>query len=281
MNPLNLVRRTMRFGSHLYGLAGTREERISLALFSLRFAVSRLAPRLAGRADAVLRLNGTHYVMGPWTTEIFSLDELYYHHDYDKVDDFIARQGWIVLDIGANVGVFTREQVRRGARVYAFEPNPDCYRRLDQMIDRNHLKDHIEAHNLALAAVSGEGTMRVQRGWTTSGSIVSDNGGSSSTGPRVAIKTLDSITPALCVTSIDLLKIDVEGAEAEVLRGASCTLRKVDRVVVEYHSRVLREQVDAILTDAGFSRVLCSDENPRIGVGVAYYAARSRLSVAV
>ena len=65
-----------------------------------------------------------------------------------------------------------------------------------------------------------------------------------------------AVGPATGTGRIDLLKIDVEGAETAVLDGARAALGLVDRVVVEYHSPALRSHVTALLAAHGLPLVL-------------------------
>ncbi len=90
----------------------------------------------------------------------------------------------------------------------------------------------------------------------------------------VTITSLDHIVPTLGVAHIDLLKIDVEGAEADVLSGAAQTLPIVDRIVLEYHSPHLLQQVVTLLRRHQFVPIkeLPVDEGAGIGI---LYARRS------
>ena len=54
------------------------------------------------------------------------------------------------------------------------------------------------------------------------------------------------------IKTIDILKIDIEGYEAEALLGAARTLNKTKRVVMEYHSDELREKCLKLLAKSGF-----------------------------
>jgi hypothetical protein len=63
--------------------------------------------------------------------------------------------------------------------------------------------------------------------------------------------TLDRVVPP-GMSRIDLLKVDVEGAEMEVLRGASRVLGITQRIVLEFHSHALLLQVQEILARNGF-----------------------------
>lgn len=116
----------------------------------------------------------------------------------------------------------------------------------------------------------------VPRGLTTFGSVTTLPDPSSAPEPAVDVTSLDRVMPTLDVARIDLLKIDAEGAEYDVLRGADQTLDMVDRVVAEYHSLDLLRQVEALLSNRGFTRVLRVDANHNRDAGLLF-ARSSRL----
>ena len=86
------------------------------------------------------------------------------------------------------------------------------------------------------------------------------------------IVSLDERMGALGLTHIDLLKIDTEGAEVDVLRGARDTLPSVERIVLEYHSWELLDEVMAMLREHGFTERLRVDIMPAPGIGILYAA---------
>src|SRR5205085_10427341 len=133
------------------------------------FVTHRLVPRrFLGflRGDATLRVQGATYSVGLESDEVSIFTEIYQGHVYDRVPDFIPRPGWTVVDVGANVGLFAVQQARRGARVLAFEPNPDCYRRLSKTIAANGLGGTVRAFNVAVGAEPPVGTQRVWGSFT-------------------------------------------------------------------------------------------------------------------
>jgi hypothetical protein len=67
-----------------------------------------------------------------------------------------------------------------------------------------------------------------------------------------AMRSLDEWIDDKVIDRIALMKIDVEGMEEEVLRGAAATLKRTRRVVLETHSRALHHAVLKQLTEAGF-----------------------------
>ncbi len=170
-----------------------------------------------------------------------------------------VRPGDVVLDVGANVGAYTLlfgQWVKPGGRVYAFEPAPDAFAGLVRHVELNGLTDVVTFVRAAAGERSGKvrivsdgiaGTNRV--------AFAADDAG----GEEVRAVSLDDfcgregITPAL-------VKIDVEGWELEVLRGARETLRRGgDRLAlfVELHPAAFRElgmtreDVAAALDDLG------------------------------
>ena len=130
------------------------------------------------------------------------------------------------FDVGANVGQTTREALRRfpSARVYAFEPHPTSFRELAAIKD-----DRLSAHQLALGERSGNATL-YQYGEAGDGSLinslVSDARFPTHFGHRpkkevdVTCSTVDDFCLEHGIESIDILKLDTEGSELAVLKGA-------------------------------------------------------------
>ncbi len=159
----------------------------------------------------------------------------------------------VVLDVGANVGLFTwRVQAcRPAARVMAFEPAGGNYERLAAVFAA--LRVNGEARHQACGREAGAATLFLRNsvthsldpGWHRD----LDLGAGSET---VEVITVDGACDGAGITTVDLLKVDVEGAELQVLQGASSTLRRTDHVVLEYHSEELRAACRALLEAAGF-----------------------------
>jgi len=126
-----------------------------------------------------------------------------------------------VLDIGANRGIYTYKLSRLGALVLAFEPNPVCASLLRAWGKHNRA---IIVHNVALSNQTGHAELQIPIDSTgaehdASASLVPHQFLRSRSIP-VQLRTLDSYG----LSNISLMKIDVEGAEADVLDGAVHTL---------------------------------------------------------
>lgn len=262
---------------HLFRMAESWREKLSIARFITQLQMTRAFAVDSYSWDTVVRLRGTNYCLGLRTSEIYVMEEVFEYGMYDRDADFVPEPGWVVLDVGANIGIVSVLHAQRGATVYAFEPNIDCYRRLVRTIALNALEGKIHPFNLAAGKNVGTGQMQLEnRGGTTGGRVVSPEV-NERCGTSVSVTTLDKILPALDVTHIDLLKIDVEGAEVDVLCGGAQTLLLTSRIILEYHSRHLLEQADALLKAHGFDRKMLIDYYPEDAeshqeeVGVAYY----------
>lgn len=136
--------------------------------------------------------------------------------DYEEME-FLARylrEDDVVYDIGANAGGFAVFAASFGCEVTAFEPIPHSFRRLEENAALNHPRYRIEPFRLALGEETGSLFMTESLG--TGNHVVSDDG--SEPGVSVEVTTLDEFVRSR--TGPTFLKLDVEGHELEVLRGA-------------------------------------------------------------
>jgi FkbM family methyltransferase len=152
-------------------LATGANEVVSVLRFVFKALIWQLKGSLNAQADETLHLRGVKHVLGLGTGEPFALPEIYWAKSYERLQDFAPQPGWTVFDVGANSGVYTVQQARRGAHVYAFEPNPDCYRRLQKSVRVNNLESRVTAANVALGAAAGSAELLVPGRYTLLGSL--------------------------------------------------------------------------------------------------------------
>jgi FkbM family methyltransferase len=132
-------------------------------------------------------------------------------------------QGMTVVDVGANVGVYTSlfaQLVGSSGRVIALEPAPDNWRALNKALTTNRW-NNVEIYQVAAAEESGR--MHFERSSYNSGNnalcLESSRDGTES----VEVVRLDDL---LAGRRVDFIKIDVQGWEAAVLRGGEQTLQR-------------------------------------------------------
>ena len=122
------------------------------------------------------------------------------------------------IDVGANVGEWTRPLAKKFAKVICFEPNPN----FRECFNRNIHEPNVELHPYGLS--SHEHTV------TQGFNATHLNGRIGDTNPQdgdIQCKTLDSFN----LTHVDYIKIDVDGFEVPVLKGAAITLQKNSPVI--------------------------------------------------
>jgi FkbM family methyltransferase len=141
--------------------------------------------------------------------------------------------GSVVVDVGAYVGLYTIALAQRAGptgRVYSFEPDPQNCAVLRRHIELNNVSDRVEVHELAVGDKDDFVPFTAGR---DSQSFV---GTSSSASETVRMTRLDTILPH---DGIDILKVDVEGFEENVLKGAEVLLsdskRKPRVIFIEVH----------------------------------------------
>jgi FkbM family methyltransferase len=153
------------------------------------------------------------------------------------------RKGGDFVDVGAHIGLYAvraaRELGDRG-RVLAFEPNPSARAQLEENLALND-RSNVIVVAAAAAAASGRATLHVPA--TADPSFSSLEGGRFAEGAPVEIET-ETIDTAVAgrALSPSVIKIDVEGGELDVLRGAERTIDEFrPAVLVEVSERTAPE----------------------------------------
>lgn len=161
-----------------------------------------------------------------------------------------------VVDVGANIGnhsIFFAKVT--GADVIAFEPNPAALDILRLNIKLNGVAERIELHDIAVGERQGLGTVQDHDPNNLGRASVelSDQG-------TVAIRTLDAVVGARWV---DLIKVDVEGMEPMVLRGAAATLARCrPRLLVEAATPDALAGVEQVLRPMGYRKTKVFNSTP-------------------
>jgi FkbM family methyltransferase len=170
-----------------------------------------------------------------------------------------------VIDVGANEGVYTlfaASRVGPKGRVVAVEPSSRELIRLRKNLDINALGNVLVAES-ALGEEAGEVDLAVAEpshaGQNTVGRSVSNPKVTTESIERVRVQTLDEVVSEARLRRVDFIKIDAEGAELNVLRGARRTLERFTPVLqleIEpaalAHHGVTSDNVTEELTERGY-----------------------------
>jgi FkbM family methyltransferase len=161
---------------------------------------------------------------------IFAFRE-YYEPELAYLEKILS-PGKLFVDVGANFGVYTlvsSKLVGGTGRVLAFEPAAQSFATLQQNIELNHCSN-VRAFQVALAHTRS--TAWLNYGWDPVGNWLGKDRLAGNEGEAVQTEALDQLLQENGIDRVDAIKIDVEGAEELVLRGAIRCLSTQSPVVI-------------------------------------------------
>jgi len=163
--------------------------------------------------------------------------------DYEPtVSRFVASlHGELFVDVGANVGFYTWLLADNFARVIAVEADPAIFKYLERKAPKN-----CKLLNLAIA--DRDGTARLQRNPENLVGGASIMGNKGIEVPQRSLGALLSREPI-----VDLVKLDVEGAEWLVLEGAEDIMPNIRQWVIELHDRGRKAQLEEYMQRHGYT----------------------------
>jgi FkbM family methyltransferase len=225
----------------------------------------------------------------PSSDDIASLKEAEkIKREEEQIERSQAKLQWLInkgvktiLDIGANTGqaAATFRKIFPEAKIYSFEPLPDCYQELT-----DNFKDVplFQAFNIALGDSFGKIVFN-RNEYSPSSSLLTLADNHKTNFPfayqevpqEVEIKRLDDMVEELEICSPMLIKIDVQGFEDKVIDGGLSIISKADAIIIEmsveilYEGQVLFDGLYTKLKGMGFNyhgnyEQLCSPEDGRV-----------------
>ncbi|MDP8981476.1 MAG: FkbM family methyltransferase [Acidobacteriota bacterium] len=187
------------------------------------------------------------------------------------------RAGDIVLDCGANIGVTIREELKAGAKqIIGIEPAPENLESL-----RRNFPEEIKSGRVVIVPKGVWDkedflTLRVDPKNSAADSFVIQREGAVDV-TKVPLTTIDQLVRDLKLERVDYIKMDIEGAEPNALRGARETLSKYKpRIsIAAYHEpdhpRVIPELIRAARPDYQMSCGPCAEAKHAIRPDVLYF----------
>jgi len=197
--------------------------------------------------------------------------EIYFEQVYDRF--YRMQSDDIVVDIGAHVGLFTLKVAKSVKLVLAVEPHPFNYRLLTMNIALSKLENVIPV-KLALSSYSGKAKLYLR---STATHTLKDQifGLESGETLEVWVETLDRLIDELRLNKVTFVKIDVEGAELDVLKGSQRVLTENDRLflaIAAYHypgealevAEYLQTKGFKVFTNGEYIYAFKPPDNPRV-----------------
>jgi FkbM family methyltransferase len=162
---------------------------------------------------------------------------VYHNSPYDRY--FIPQKGDIVVDAGAHVGFYTlkaAKEVGGEGRVIAVEPEDKNYKLLFLNIRINNY-NNVTPVKLALSDFEGKSTLYL-KACSCSHSLIGKTWKTPIVGAtEVYVTTLDKLLEKLKIKKVNILKVNVEGAELALLKGSKefLSTRSIDKIVATTH----------------------------------------------
>jgi FkbM family methyltransferase len=235
----------------------------------MKLALIRLYKRLFVRR-AFYRLHARLFNIGLWGMGILNSENFELsgeEHFLRHLDQYLpAGQPDVVLDVGANIGLYSSRvmELYPRARVYAFEPHAVSFKRLSEPARRLGF----QAFNVAVSEVAGQAELYNRPGTNSESAslqpgVIEAGTGGPVVSSAVQVARLDDFVRTHGLRYVSLLKIDTEGHELSVLRGAAEILAagQVDAVQFEFNrmhviSRVFLRDIREALSGFYFYRLL-------------------------
>lgn len=197
---------------------------------------------------------GQRLIVRQGTTDRLVMAEVFLERVYEPDDQVSLKRGDNVIDIGGHRGYFTVMAATSHSEinVATFEPTPESFAALMEHIKLNELSN-VKPFQLAVAAEASTRALQTTRNSERNSLLLAANDAEET---LVRTVTLEQALQLAGFTHCGFLKLNCEGAEFEILLGASeSTLRNVDRIIVEYHESPVLPQPQVILDkfrEAGF-----------------------------
>lgn len=202
--------------------------------------VQKLCPRQGMRTarvyGSIMHLDLSDFIQ--WQVYLGCFED----RDAKRMKNHLPRGG-VMIDAGANVGFFTAlaaHCVGPTGKVFAVEPSPYAFGKLQQMITENKLS-HVHAEQIALSDAPGELPLYItpDEEHNHTPTLIPSEGLKT---VQVPVKTLDERLDAWGISTVDVLKMDVEGYELHVLKGAQRALAagRIRTIFLEFNEFYLK-----------------------------------------
>jgi FkbM family methyltransferase len=165
----------------------------------------------------------------------FTYRFVYFLGEYERTVTNIIRQiiksDDVCFDVGANIGWYTTLLMRLTGpktdnQVHSFEPVPEAFEKLKRNVALNDDKPNAQLNRLSLGESSGKVELHVFEGLPEGHSSISDLGRTDYKTVQCPMVTLDSYLKEKNIERVDFVKVDIEGAELQFLKGATSLFRQ-------------------------------------------------------
>lgn len=182
----------------------------------------------------ILAVQVGDFIMGipseEWGLAMFLSLNGHFEPGSEKLFCSLIKEGMTVIDVGANLGIYTLHALRAGCKVYSYEPTPSTYDLLNQNIKANGFAESQKAHiyNLAVGDREHTTSFSICQGMCGHNHISKEN-----VSNNIIDINVVSLDHHLTVSDkVDFIKIDVEGEEYNVLKGMQQIIKNNPQIMI-------------------------------------------------
>lgn len=206
----------------------------------------------------------------------FGKKNLYWFIEQVYCKHYIPKKGDVIIDLGAGIGTETlyfSEHVGETGKVHSIEASPDSFHKLDLLTRKNKF---INTSNYHCAITNYNGKIWIEE----TENFIENQVNTDRKGLEVNCFTLDRFVEDNDIKRIDLLKVNIEGAEQQMLEGMEASIHLVQNVSISCHDflfkedRKIREQVVSFF-EANHFKMVFNDTNNTV-VNSWIYGERTR-----
>ena len=219
-------------------------------------------------AGGVIAISVDGFTMGvpaeEWGFAMFLSHAGYFEHGSELFFESLLKPNMRVIDLGANLGIYTLRALRKKCMVFAYEPTPRTFDLLRQNIKASGFAEsgRIQAYQMAVSDQCGTINFYENPSMCGHNSIYGESGQQPI---EVSVTTLDSQLDTL--QRIDLVKMDIEGAEYHALLGMRELIRRNPdlQIIMEFAPEHIRragrepEALLALIHELGFTVYLINE----------------------
>ncbi len=194
--------------------------------------------------------------------ELFRVKTIFEEHEYRIGETYLSNASKIIVDVGANVGLFALYMAMTQAVdvMHCFEPTPSSVDLLKRNLGGH---ENIHIHPIGLSDFTGSAFLNLHPKNSGQNTIAGEK---SADGENIEIPIhgASDAFEQLGLSYIDILKIDTEGCEVQILENLGPRLSYVGIVLLEYHSEADRRTIDGLLN--GFTLIGAKAEMMNCGI---------------
>lgn len=170
----------------------------------------------------------------------FSYDKYNERIDAMFCREYSVQPNDIIVDLGAGIGGelhFYDERMQSKGHIYAIEASPDSYHKLNKLVQKNQLQN-VSTYNLAITATNGSV-------WIEETDAYKANQiNSRQSGKEVPGLTLDDFVAKEGIKQIDLFKVNIEGAEEQIIKGMDASVNIIQNFAISCHDFLFEEETN-------------------------------------